>query len=312
MSLSMGLVGTGYWAKQVHAPALAGADDVDFVGIWGRNEADRDLIAQSAGVRSFASFDELLGSVAAVAFSVPPPIQRDLAIRAARREKHLLLEKPIGLTLEDATDLATEVQDAGVSSTVFTTRLFDPDRAAWLGQMVSFSWTGAHAEWLTGALIPGGPFDNSAWRHQAGVLWDLGPHVLSQFVPVLGLVTEVALDAWELNGEIRIRFHHQGGAESSARMTLHGDPEGNVEWIEFRDGHTTSRSPGKPIDYVRSLQRALATLDALVQGGAEQNELAEFGYSVTAGREAVRVLDAVQSLIVRRMIGEFVPVGGRR
>jgi GntR family transcriptional regulator, transcriptional repressor for pyruvate dehydrogenase complex len=66
----------------------------------------------------------------------------------------------------------------------------------------------------------------------------------------------------------------------------------------------------KPIDCVRGPGRALATLGSLVHGGAEQNEFAESGYSVTARREAVRILDAVQSLIVRSIIGEFVPVGG--
>lgn len=308
----MGLVGTGYWARHVHVPGLAGADAVDFVGVWGRNVADRDLIARSAGVRSFASFDELLGSVDAVGFSVPPSIQRDLAIRAARAGKHLLLEKPIGLALDDAIGLVTEVEQAGVSSIVFTTRLFDPDRAAWLSQVVSGSWSGAHAEWLTGALIRGGPYDTSTWRHQAGALWDLGPHVLSEFVPVLGPITKVALDAWELNGEIRMRFRHRDGAESSARLTLHGDPDGYVEWIDFRDGLRSSRSPGKPLDYVRCMQRALATLSTLVHGGDDQNVFSESGYSVTAGREAVRVLDTVQSLIVQSIIGEFVPVERER
>jgi predicted dehydrogenase len=36
-SLRFGLVGTGYWARVAHAPALASTDGIEFTAVWGRN-----------------------------------------------------------------------------------------------------------------------------------------------------------------------------------------------------------------------------------------------------------------------------------
>ena len=44
--LRFGLVGTGYWAREVHAAGLAAHPDVEFVGMWGR---DSDYEARFAG-----------------------------------------------------------------------------------------------------------------------------------------------------------------------------------------------------------------------------------------------------------------------
>ena len=92
--------------------------------------------------------------------------------------------------------------------------------------------------------------------------------------------------------------------------TVHTPALAGSEVVEFRGGHQTARSPSTPPDHVRSLQRALMILGAQVEGRSDQNDFAELGYSVTAGREAVRVLDAVRSLVDQRIIGEFVPIGG--
>jgi hypothetical protein len=44
--LRFGLVGTGYWARITHAPALASTDGIEFAAVWGRNaDAAADLAA---------------------------------------------------------------------------------------------------------------------------------------------------------------------------------------------------------------------------------------------------------------------------
>lgn len=310
MSIAIGLVGTGYWAQEVHAPSLAATPDIDFVGVWGRNAADRDQLARTAGVRSFASYDELLAAVDGVSFAVPPDVQQPMAVRAAGEHKHLLLEKPIGLDRAEAAEVADAVAAGGVSAVVFTTRLFDTDRAGWLRDVRLRAWSQAQVEMLSDALIPGGPYDDSRWRHERGAVWDLGPHVLSQLVPVLGPVTEVALDFWERDGETRLRLRHQAGAESAVHLTLHGAAEDAVEWIEFRDGQGDAvRSPAGSLDFTGCHGRALATLVAQVGGTAGGDVLADLGYSAAAGAQAVRVIDAVQQLIDDGRLGELVPVG---
>src|SRR4051812_7528102 len=97
-----GLVGTGHWSRTVHAPSLVGSPDVELVGVHGRDVENTTAFAHNFGSRFYPDFDELLADVDAVAFAVPPDVQVGLATRAARAGKHLFLEKPPALDLEEA------------------------------------------------------------------------------------------------------------------------------------------------------------------------------------------------------------------
>ena len=131
-SIRFGLVGTGYWAQVAHARALASAPGIDFAAVWGRNTEAAAALAAQHGIAAHVDFDAFLADVDAVAFSVPPDVQSELAVRAAEAGKHLLLEKPVALTEAAAEALAKAVQGAGVASGVFFTCRFQPDISAWL------------------------------------------------------------------------------------------------------------------------------------------------------------------------------------
>src|ERR671930_1053210 len=126
MALRFGLLGTGYWARETHAAALASHDDADFVGVWGRDPAKAAGVAERYGVRGFGEVEELLEQVDAVAISLPPDVQADLAVRAAGAGRHLLLEKPLALSLDDARRVVDAAETAKVSSVVFFTARFQP------------------------------------------------------------------------------------------------------------------------------------------------------------------------------------------
>ncbi|RDB48107.1 Gfo/Idh/MocA family oxidoreductase, partial [Tsukamurella tyrosinosolvens] len=88
MTVRIGLVGAGPWARETHAPALTAHPGVDFVGGWARDPA----AAAELFPRSFDSPAELFDAVDAVAFAVPPNVQAELAVEAARAGKHLVLD----------------------------------------------------------------------------------------------------------------------------------------------------------------------------------------------------------------------------
>ncbi len=124
--MRIGLVGTGYWARETHAPGIDGAPEAALTAVWGRNPAATDTLAQRHRAIGYADFDEFLGQVDAVSFSVPPDVQATLAVRAAEAGKHLLLEKPIALDEQAADALVASVQASGVAALVFFTHLFSP------------------------------------------------------------------------------------------------------------------------------------------------------------------------------------------
>jgi len=108
--MRFGLVGTGYWAKITHASALASTPGAELVAVWGRNPAAAAALAAEHGAIAYQDFGEFLDNVDAVAFAVPPHVQAPLAIRAAEAGKHLLLEKPIALSADDADKLVAAVE----------------------------------------------------------------------------------------------------------------------------------------------------------------------------------------------------------
>src|ERR1700735_3968239 len=168
MSMRFGLVGTGYWAQVTHAPALASTEGVELAAVWGRRPAAAAELAAQYHDVACDDVGEMLDMVDAVAFSVPPDVQAPIAARAARAGKHLLLEKPIAVSLAQGEELAAAVSQAKVASVVFFTARFQPEVRAWLdGVRAQGPWLGGTAVWLGDALEESNPF-NTAWRGGEG------------------------------------------------------------------------------------------------------------------------------------------------
>jgi predicted dehydrogenase len=279
--LRFGLVGTGFWARVAHARALAAAPDVKFAAVWGRNTEAAAGLAAEFGVTAHIDFDAFLADVDAVAFSVPPDVQSELAVLAARAGKHLLLEKPVALTEAAADELVDAIDAAAVASVVFFTCRFEPDAAAWLNRVVADGgWHGGSALWLGTALDGSSPF-NTPWRREKGALWDLGPHVISVLWAILGPVESVTADAGR--GDLtHLVLHHQGGATSTATVTL-GAPE-RADGFDLQVWGSRGRTalPQSAADPVPALQAALAELAASARSANPRHPCdARFGRDVT-------------------------------
>jgi predicted dehydrogenase len=304
--ISVGLVGTGFWAETVHAASIAASSGVEFAGLWGRNSAARDRLAEAFGVRAFNSFTELSTSVDVVDFSVPPPVQVALAVEAAKAGRHLLLEKPIALSLRDAETLDHVVKSSGVVAVVFIPRFFDPSRVAWLKEQVQAGHTCGTAEWLTDALTPGSPYFMSDWRQASGGLWDVAPHLLSQVILVLGPIQNVNVLVHDRAGVTRLALQHYRGAESLIRVEVNGELGREKSFtFEFSGPRGLSRSPSEPLDYVASHGRALTELLRQVEAGVA---VSDAWFSVPASVEIARVLATAESAIKTDTIGIYLPV----
>src|SRR5215469_698567 len=213
--LRFGLVGTGYWARVAHAHALASTPGVILTAVWGRNQDAAAALAADFGATAVPDFDAFLAATDAVAFSVPPDVQNELAIRAGAAGRHLLLEKPVGLSAGEADALAEAVEAAGVASVVFFTARFQPAIRTWLRDVAEAGgWAGGSATWLASVYSPSSPF-NTPWRRDKGGLWVIGPHAVSMLCEILGPVRHVTADGGR--GDLTyLILHHEGGATSTA------------------------------------------------------------------------------------------------
>ena len=292
MALRFGVLGTGYWALETHATMLAAAADAELVAIWGRDPAKTEAAAARFGIAGYSDLDRLLAEVDAVAIAVPPDVQAELATRAAAAGRHLLLDKPLALSLDGANRVAKAVETAGVASLVFCTLRFLPDLAAWVEQAAAGDWQGGDGAWLgTVFTEPDSPFAGSPWRRAKGALWDLGPHVLSLAVPVLGPVQRVT--AAPGHGDtVHLILGHAGGASST--LTLSQTVPVPAAHIGLQVWGPSGRSATPPFElaHLDAMGEAIRQLTAMVAAGKTTHPC-----DVRLGRHTVAVLDAAERFI---------------
>ncbi|MEV0904201.1 Gfo/Idh/MocA family protein [Streptomyces hokutonensis] len=289
--MRIGLLGTGPWAQMAHAPALAGHAEWDFAGVWGRRPDAAKELADQYGVPAYDDVDALLADVDAVAVALPPSVQAELAVRAARAGRHLLLDKPLAPTVEQGQAVVDAVREAGVASVVFFTTRFLPETEAWITeQAAAEGWFTARAEWLGSVFTSDSPFAASPWRQEKGALWDVGPHALSVLLPVLGDVRRVAAAVRGPGDTAVLVLDHVDGASSTLTLSLTAPPAAAGVAVELRGAAGVTSLPDSSGSAVSALVRAADALGEAVRTDRPHPCDAAFGQRVTeilAGAEAM-------------------------
>jgi predicted dehydrogenase len=214
--LRVGLAGAGPWAEKAYAPMLAAGPETLLAGVWARRPEAARALAAAHGAEALASFDALLERCDAVAFAVPPDVQADLAIRAARAGKHLMLDKPLALTLDGAQRLAREVEAAGVVSQLMLTQRFRPSARAFIDAARGLRALGARLAFLSGAFVRG-PYATS-WRREHGAFHDLGPHAFDLLDAAIGPIVRV-VGRGDPRRWVALACEHESGAVSEVVMS---------------------------------------------------------------------------------------------
>ena len=294
LPLRFGLVGTGYWARTAHAPALASAEGVELAGVWGRDRQAAGSLAKAHGAAPYEDITALLAAVDGVAFAVPPDVQAPIAVTAARACKHLLLEKPLAFSEPEADELVDAVTQSQVASVVFFTLRFQAEMRAWLADITAREgWLGGIASWFGSSLLESSPF-NTPWRRDKGGLWDIAPHVISLLWAGLGPATAVTADRGPVD-VAHLILHHQGGATSTVTV-LQAAGEAAAEFEAFVwGGSGRSAAPAGASDPLPPLRTALGELVANVRLGRTEHPC-----DARFGRDVGRVIAEAQRQIDRR------------
>ncbi|HEX2943487.1 MAG TPA: Gfo/Idh/MocA family oxidoreductase [Rhodopila sp.] len=100
----MGVAGAGHFGRY-HALKIAASQRSRLSGIYDPDLERAKTVGWEAGAEA-ASFEDLLDRSDAVVIAAPAEAHYDLAAQALRSGKHVLVEKPITATLEQADELA--------------------------------------------------------------------------------------------------------------------------------------------------------------------------------------------------------------
>lgn len=239
-SIRVGLIGYGFSGKTFHAPLIRAVPSLELVAIASRDaakvQADLPGIVVDANPLALAASDRVDLIVIATPNETHAPIAR-VALAAG---KHVIIDKPFALSMDEARELIALSRQNDRLLSVFHNRRWDSDfltvRRAITDQRIGVvSHFESHFDRFR-------PQVRDRWRERAGPgsgLWfDLGPHLIDQSLQLFGLPDRVhgnlaqqragaTTDDWAHvvldYGERRVILH--GGslvAGGSHRFIVHG------------------------------------------------------------------------------------------
>jgi D-xylose 1-dehydrogenase (NADP+, D-xylono-1,5-lactone-forming) len=241
---------TSMVAQKAVLPALAASSEARLVAV-----ASRSAPGQTFGAkRSYHRYDSLLEDpdVEVVYLALPNHLHAEWTARAAAAGKHVLCEKPLACSAEEATAMAAACADAGVLLGEAYMTPFHP-RSAMLDELLRSGRLGrlqsAHAAFTFVLDRPG----DHRWYpdHGGGALLDLGVYVVAPLLVASGRAP-----------------HHVAAA---ARMT-----ETEVDiwcggWLDFGDGFSAAfecsfEAPERQILEVVGTEAAMRVTNSFTPG----------------------------------------------
>jgi predicted dehydrogenase len=174
LQIRTAVVGLGYWGPNL-ARNVAASTDFELIGLCDSSEARlRRIGAFYPAARCFERLDDLLDNAPPDLLTIATPVgsHHALAARALRAGCHVLVEKPLTATVEEAEDLLAISQAEGRHLFVDHTFLFTGAVAEISRQLRS----GALGELL---YVDSVRIALGLFQPDVDVIWDLAPHDLS-------------------------------------------------------------------------------------------------------------------------------------
>jgi predicted dehydrogenase len=128
-AVRVGVVGVGYLGAH-HASAYQDLSDAILVGVTDVDRGRAMRVAREAGCRYFAGLPELLGEVDAVSVAVPTTAHAAVTCEAMAAGVHVLVEKPIAASVEEAATMVAAAATGGLILQVGHLERFNPAFAA--------------------------------------------------------------------------------------------------------------------------------------------------------------------------------------
>jgi predicted dehydrogenase len=316
----LGLVGAGFMGG-VHLNAFAGIPEVEVVGVADARPDSAAAAAALVGARPYASYEELVAAeeVEIVDVCLPTSFHKDLAVKAARDGKHVILEKPIARTLEDAAEILEAFSGEGPRLFVGHVVRFFPEYVAIKGLVdagdlgtVGVVRTSRRSPFLTG-------WNDwyADWRASGGVLLDLVIHDFDFLRWTLGEVERVyarGVLGREYNrldyALVTLRFEHGAIAHVEGHWGYPGAFNYRIEVAGSRALVTADSSETAPLELLGGPTTPGESPDIVAGKSPYQTELEHFVRCVATGEEpVVEARDAYEALRIALAATESVLTG---
>ncbi|AUL17601.1 oxidoreductase, NAD-binding domain protein [Bordetella bronchiseptica E014] len=128
MKIRFGICGLGFAGSVLMAPAMRHHPDAQIVAACDPNEDVRERFGKEYGIPVFATLAEMMRHVQmdAVYIASPHQFHCEHVVQASEQGLHIIVEKPLTLSRDEADRMIEAVERAGVHLVVGTSRSHDP------------------------------------------------------------------------------------------------------------------------------------------------------------------------------------------
>jgi predicted dehydrogenase len=239
--IRVGLIGFGFVSKTFHVPLLLETDGYEITAVSSSRPDDVSVVLPNVDVVSDPTELAAHPDIDLVVVASPNETHAPLAEAAMQAGRNVVVDKPFTITVAEARQLAAVAKEKKVMLSVFQNRRWDSDfltvqramREDLLGRVVLFE----------SRIDRYRPEVRDRWREKpgpgAGLLYDLGPHLIDQALVLFGIPDSVqATLAKQRRGgktddyfQLVLRYGEMAAtlvagslvSGGSARFAVHGD-----------------------------------------------------------------------------------------
>jgi predicted dehydrogenase len=216
MALGFGIIGCGMIAN-FHAKAIQATRGAKLVACFDTFAASAERLAASVGCKPYTDLDKMLADpgVDVVTIGTPSGAHMEPAVAAARAGKHVIVEKPLEITLKRCDKIINECEKAGVKcSAIFPSRFHDSTlemkRAVDSNRFGKLTIGDAYVKWFRSQEY----YDSGRWRGT----WELdgGGALMNQAIHSVDLLTWLMGPIVEIRAQTATLAHQRIAVEDTA------------------------------------------------------------------------------------------------
>jgi UDP-N-acetyl-2-amino-2-deoxyglucuronate dehydrogenase len=216
--IGFGIIGTGAIAG-LHAAAIHACEDAELLAVCSSSEERAAEAAKKFGVPADYKWDEFLDrkDIEIVAICTHSGNHLEPAIAAAKAGKHILLEKPIEVSVERADELIAACKSAGVKlGVIFQNRLkpgyLQLKEAVEKGLLGKLLMGTAAINWYRDPSY----YSSSSWK--GTISGDGGAALINQGVHTIDLLLDIMGEVDAVFGQVRTMVHDIEGEDVGAAL----------------------------------------------------------------------------------------------
>lgn len=220
MAIGFGIIGCGMIAR-FHARAIAEVRGATLVGCYNRTPETADAFAWAHDCRAYHDLDELLANKAidVVTIATASGAHLEPAVAAAQAGKHVIVEKPLEITLKRCDQIIAACKKARVRlAAIFPSRFHDASqelkRAVDAGRFGRLTLGDAYVKWYRSQAY----YESGAWRGT----WQLdgGGALMNQAIHSVDLLQWLMGPVAEIRAYTAMLAHEQIAVEDTAVASL--------------------------------------------------------------------------------------------